>query len=97
MAKQMPIKKFRAGLISVAIWKNNGTSKKTGEPVEFNTVSLDRRYKDKDGEYKSTGTLRVSDLPRAVVVLQKAFEFLVVKEQVPSASEATAQEEEIVM
>ncbi len=94
--KQMPEKKFSTGAISATIWKNNGKSKKTGEPVEFRTIQIDRRYTDKEGNWQTTNSLRLNDLPKASLVLQKAYEYLVLKGQ-DSASEKVEIEEEIVM
>ena len=59
--KSMPEKKFSTGAISATIWKNNGKSKKTGEPVEFRTIQIDRRYTDKEGNWQSTNSLRLND------------------------------------
>lgn len=73
-----PMKKFMSGAIAATVWNN----KTKDESAEFNTVSIDRNYKDDNGEWKSTNTLRVSDLPRAVLVLNKAYEFLSLKEEV---------------
>lgn len=74
--KNKPEMTFRAGLISVAIWKNetNGNGK---PPRTFRTVSFERRYKDKDGEWQSTSQLGRDDLPRAINVLTKAYDYLV--------------------
>jgi hypothetical protein len=90
-----PEKKFSTGVISATVWKNNGTSKKTGESVEFRTVTLQRRYTDKEGKWQTSSNLRINDLPRASLVLQKAYEYLVLKGQDSSASSIS--EEEIVM
>jgi len=79
----VPEKKFSTGVISATIWKNAGTSKK-GDPVEFRTISLQRRYTDEKGEWKSTSSLRINDLPKASLVLNKAYEYLVLKEQADS-------------
>ncbi len=95
--KQMPEKKFSTGAISATIWKNNGKSKKTGESVEFRTIQIDRRYTDKEGNWQSTNSLRLNDLPKASLVLQKAYEYLVLKGQDSSVSNKTEIEEEIVM
>ena len=97
--KTLPEKKFSTGAISATIWKNNGTSKKTGEPVEFRTVKLDRRYTDKEGNWQSTSSLRLNDLPKASLVLQKAYEYLVLKGQDSSSKDSSnsVKEEEIVM
>ena len=95
--KTMPEKKFSTGAISATIWKNNGKSKKTGEPVEFRTIQIDRRYTDKEGNWQSTNSLRLNDLPKASLVLQKAYEYLVLKGQDSSVSNKSEIEEEIVI
>ncbi len=76
--KKLPEKKFRAGAIAATIWQNEG-HRKDGTVASFNTISFERGYKDKEGNWKSTSSLRVSDIPRAVVVLNKAYEYLVMK------------------
>ncbi len=74
----IPEKRFSTGAISATVWENQGKSK-SGEAVSFRTVSLQRSYKDKEGNWQSTSTLRINDLPRASLVLQKSYEFLVLK------------------
>jgi len=73
-------KKFSTGVISATIWKNQGKTKE-GEETEFNTISIDRRYKDKDGEWKSTSSIRINDLPKVALVANKAYEYLVLKSE----------------
>ncbi len=75
----MPLKSFRSGAIQVAIWENEGTTRE-GQPEVYKTVSFERRYKDKSGEWKGTNQLRVNDLPKATLILQKAYEYLVLTE-----------------
>ncbi len=70
-----PIKKFSVGGVQVAVWENQSK-----EGNQFYTVSLDRRYKDKDDEWKSSNSFKKNDLPKAVLALQKAYEFLALKE-----------------
>tara|TARA_Y100000310_G_C20255655_1_gene611213 strand:+ start:369 stop:656 length:288 start_codon:yes stop_codon:yes gene_type:complete len=76
----LPEKKFRAGAISATIWLNKG-HKPSGEETEYRTISIERSYTDKDGNWQSNNSLRVNDLPKARVVLQKAYEYLVLAEQ----------------
>ncbi|MFH1399594.1 MAG: hypothetical protein ABIG95_05790 [Candidatus Woesearchaeota archaeon] len=76
----LPEKKYSTGSISATIWKNQAQSKTTGQPVEFKTITLQRRYKDKSGEWQSSGSFRTSDLPKAALVLNKAYEFLLLRE-----------------
>lgn len=78
--KNRPEKVFSTGAIHVSVWKNDSVTK-DGAKSEFRTVNIQRRYTDKNGEWKSTSTLRVNDLPKAALALNKAFEFLVMKGQ----------------
>jgi hypothetical protein len=98
--KNMPEKKFRAGAISATVWQNNGQSNKTGQPVVYRTISLERGYKDKNGEWKSTSSFRINDLPRAALVLNEAYRYIVLKDMQSGASalpEMDTEEEEVLM
>ena len=75
----MPEKRFRAGAISATVWLNNGQSK-DGKLAQFRTISIERAYKDKSGEWKYTNSFRVGDLPKASLVLDEAFKHLVLKQ-----------------
>ncbi|MBI2661125.1 hypothetical protein HYX09_02535 [Candidatus Woesearchaeota archaeon] len=74
--KNLPEKKFSAGAISSTVWQNQGKGS-NGEPVEYRTITFQRRYKDKSGVWQSTSTLRINDLPKASVVLQKTYEYII--------------------
>lgn len=70
-----PIKKFAAGGISAAVFENNG---KNGET--YATVVMQRTYKQ-GSDWKHTHSLRESNLPKACMLRNKAFEFLASKEE----------------
>ncbi len=72
--KNMPEKKFRAGAVSATVWKNTNQNEKG--TVEYKSVSFERGYKDLSGQWKSTHSLRLNDLPKAQLVLQKAYEYI---------------------
>ena len=73
MANQ-PVKKFKAGAVEAAIWKNE---KKSGDKVtNVESVSIVRRYKDKNSEWQSTSSFSMNELPKVALVANKAFEFL---------------------
>ncbi|MBN2423178.1 hypothetical protein JXB41_08200 [Candidatus Woesearchaeota archaeon] len=74
----IPERKFRAGSVTATIWKN--VVEKENTPVEYRTISFERHYKDKNGEWQSSNTLRINDLPKAMLVIDKAYEYLVLKE-----------------
>ncbi len=71
----LPTKKFSVGAVQVAVWENQGK-----EGNSYYTVSFERRYKDKNDEWKSTSSLKANDLPKAILALQKTYEFLSLKE-----------------
>lgn len=71
-----PVKAFRSGAIQVTIWENENLTNE-GQVMSYKTVSFERRYKDKNGEWKSTNSLRANDLPKASLLLSKAYEYLV--------------------
>lgn len=75
-----PVKKFKAGAISATIWENQGQNQQ-GQIVSYNSVSFDRTYKDANGEWQKTNSLRMADLPKASLVLNKAYEFLALNSQ----------------
>ncbi len=91
-----PEKKFSAGAVIATVWQNQGTTKE-GQAVGYKTVSLQRRYKDKDGNWKNASSFRITDLPKAALVLQKAYEFSVLKEREGNGSGADFVQEEVIM
>jgi hypothetical protein len=91
--KNIPEKKFSTGSITATIWKNPGKSKQ-GEDIEFSTITLQRRYKDKNNAWQSTNSLRVSDLPKATLVLNKAYEYLVLREYSNEQNSSTSNNNE---
>lgn len=72
----LPIKKWRAGNVEAAIWLNKHESE--GIEVEFKTLSLSRSYKkrNEDTWRNEVINLRRGDIPKVLVVLQKAQEEL---------------------
>jgi hypothetical protein len=77
--RNQPEKKIRAGAICATIWKNE--QQKDGKEYSFHSISLERSYKDKDGNWKHTASFRVADLPKAALVLNKAYEYLALGEE----------------
>jgi len=84
--KNLPAAKFRAGAICATIWANKAKSK-TGNDVTFQTISLERSYKDKDGNWQHTPKLRANDLPKAMLVLQEAYKNISLSQKPSSVNE----------
>ena len=80
-----PIKKFRAGGVTAAVWSNPIVGEE-GVEGQFMTVTLDRRYKDRDGNWQSLGLLSTYDIPKAVLVLKKAYDYIVAEKFEPVAA-----------
>lgn len=74
-----PIKKFSLGGVQLAVWENEATLE-AGQTRTFKSATLERRYKDKKGEWKGTNSLKANDIPKAILALQKAYEYMVLKE-----------------
>ena len=74
-----PVASWKAGGLQVAIWENQSQTA-DGQVGSYHTVSFERRYKDKSGEWKSTNSLRTNDLPKAIVLLNRAYEALLLGE-----------------
>lgn len=75
MENKGPIKKIKAGSISATIWENKNQNNK-GEDISYMSITLDRSYKDANGEWKKTNSFRAADIPKAGLALSKAYEFL---------------------
>ena len=75
-----PMKMFRAGSVSCALWENEATV--NGKAVTMLKASVERRYKDKDGKWKSGSSFGRNEIPSAIHCLQKAFEAIVEEQRV---------------
>ncbi len=58
-----PVKKVRIGSVSAAIWR---------QQEGFYTATLERSYKDKNGEWQSSQSFMVDDLIVVAKVAEKA-------------------------
>ena len=70
-----PVKKFSAGSVSCALWENEATV--DGRKVSLLKATVERRYKDRDGTWKSSGSFSRNEIPLAVFCLLKAFAAMV--------------------
>ena len=69
---------FKIGAVRASVFKN--TIEKNGQSIQLPKVVLEVRYKDKTGQWQGTNSLSINDIPKAIVALQKAFEFLLIKD-----------------
>ncbi|MFC1635464.1 hypothetical protein ACFL5Z_11530 [Planctomycetota bacterium] len=73
-----PIKDFRAGNIQASVWRNE--LNKDGQTVVRHSVRIQKQYRNKDRAYKGTEYYFRDDLPKLILVAQKAFEFVALNE-----------------
>ena len=66
-----PVKKFSAGSVSSAIWENEAMV--AGKKVGILKATIERRYRDKDGTWKSSGSFSRNEIPLAVFCLVQAY------------------------
>ena len=74
-----PEKNFKIGAVRVAVWKNVHTTRE-GKSFEIKKVVLDRTYKDSNGEFKNTNSIDLNDIPKAILALTRAYEYLATKQ-----------------
>ena len=66
---------FKMGAVRASIFRN--TIEKAGQMIPLPKVVIEVRYKDKTGQWQGTNSLSLNDLPKAILALQKAFEYLI--------------------
>jgi len=70
-----PIKSFKCGNCEAAVFENEirmGTNN-----VKVKKATFQKSYKNSEGEWKTTSSLDANDIPKAILALSKAYEFLV--------------------
>jgi hypothetical protein len=65
---------FKVGAVRASVFQN--TIEKNGQSIQLPKVVIEVRYKDKSGQWQGTNSLSINDLPKAILALQKAFEYL---------------------
>lgn len=75
VGQQLPLAKFKAGQVSAALWKNEVETVRG--TVKILKATVQRRYKDRNGEWQSSGSFGRNEIPLAIHCLQKAFEKII--------------------
>ena len=69
-----PEQVFKVGPVRASVFLNEIIH--NGRTVTLPKVVLEVRYKDKSGEWKGTNSLSVNDMPKAILALQKAYDYV---------------------
>ena len=65
---------FRHGTCSAAVFENE--YKRGSDAFSVKSVAFQHRYRDKNGDWQNSGSLRANDIPKAILVLNKAYEYV---------------------
>ena len=90
MVGQIPLAKFKAGQVSSALWENEVQMPRG--TVKILKATIQRRYKDKSGTWKSSTSFSRNEIPLAIHCLQKAFEKIIEKQNEEAGSSNNAEE-----
>jgi len=79
-----PLKKFRAGQVSCALWENEIVV--NGREMTMLKATFERRYKDKEGNWQSSQSFSRNEIPLVKWCLDKAFEAMIEEQSGDSIS-----------
>jgi len=74
-----PEKTFNQGSCRAAVFANE--IKQNGKTAIVRNVAIQKRYKDKDGNWQNTNNFGVNDLPKLVLIATKAYDYLTLKKE----------------
>ena len=78
---------FKVGAVRASVFRN--TIEKNGQRLDLPKVAIEVRYKDKSGQWQGTNSLSLNDLPKAILALQKAYEYLMEHKDTPASKKST--------
>lgn len=73
-----PERRFKCGACEAAIFENE--IRRNGKTIKLKKAAIQKRYKDSEGEWKSTYSLDKNDIPKMILALSKAYEYLTMGE-----------------
>ena len=72
--KSKPIKDFRASNIQASVWRSE--VEKDGQTVVRHSVRIQKQFRNDDGDYQETNYYFRDDIPKLILVAQKAYEYI---------------------
>ena len=73
-----PIKDFRAANIQASVWRNE--VQKDGQTVVRHSVRIQKQFRNDSGDYQETNYYFRDDIPKLILVAQKAYEYIALTE-----------------
>ena len=78
-SENRPLWQMSAGPFWASIWENERTI--AGKAVKVREVSFAKRFRTESGEYKTSSRYQLNEIPKAMLVLSKAYEQLAMPER----------------
>ena len=78
-----PEKVFRVGGCTASVFENNVNG--VNGNTTLRSVTLQRTYKAKDGNFQHTSSFKLNDIPKAVLALEKAYDYLLSEKDIASS------------
>jgi hypothetical protein len=78
---------FKVGAVRASVFRN--IIEKAGKTITLPKVAIEVRYKDKTGQWNGTNSLSLNDIPKAILALRKAFEYLMAHKGSGQAEDST--------
>lgn len=74
-----PEKRFKVGACTASVFVNEINTQNGKASIK--SVNLQRVYKDKEGNFQHATSFGANDIPKAVLALSKAYEYLVLGQE----------------
>jgi len=87
MTSNQPTARFKHGSITVSIFENE--VKKNGNTFTVSKVVLQKSFLDKNQHWQTTSSLDTNDVPKAIMALTKAYDFVTRSEAKGDSKEPT--------
>lgn len=80
--KKLPEYKFSSGKVSASVWQNR--IEKDGKQMDVRSVRVEKKYKDNDGNWKSTNSYNIRDLKDLELVSQQVYKYVMLRGEKPN-------------
>jgi len=78
MNESPPEKEFKIGPVRAVVWSNQRTAN-DGRTFNSTKVSFERTYRDSNGSFKTTSSFDMNDLPKLIIAIKRAYEYLALR------------------
>lgn len=83
-----PEKVVKVGAVRASIFRN--ILQRNGQAIPIPKVVIEVRYRDASGQWKGTNSLSLNELPKAIMALQKAYDYLLSEKESSTGAPASS-------